>query len=153
MTMRIAGIALAAVTCVLSGACTSPSAPESRFATLEVAYLFIPPPGPPRDPIDAGSCAHHNAPANLRVRTSWSDETVGFTEAPGGVLRASLQARRGGEYWITFSDIRLCAIETPVVPATVSINEVLLTRTQLANGTYVFAFRVTSDGSIQRHDV
>ena len=149
--MRIAGIALAVVTCALSSACSSPSAPESRFATLEVAYLFIPPPGPPRDPIDAGSCAHHNAPANLRVRTSWSDETVAFSEAPGGVLRAALQARRGGEYWISFSDIRLCAITSTVVPAGgVSINEVPLTRTQLSNGSYVFAFRVTDDGRVHR---
>ena len=140
---------LAPILCALAVSCTNPSAPESRFATLDVAYVFAPPPAPPRDPADAGSCAHHNAPANLRVRTSWSDETVGFAEAPGGVLRASLQARRDGEYWVTFSDIRLCAFEAPVVPASVSINGVALARTQLANGTYVFAFRVGTDGSVQ----
>ena len=147
--MRMTARVLAAIATVLAVSCTSPAAPASRFATLDVAYVFVLPPGPARPPIDAGSCAHHNAPASLRVRASWSGETVMFTEAPGGVLRASLQARRGGEYWISFADIRLCAIDTPVVPAGgVSINEVPLTRTQLTDGTYVFAFSVDADGVV-----
>jgi hypothetical protein len=136
--------------CALASACDSPPAPESRFVALDVAYTFVPPTGPPSDPSHPGSCAHHNAPANLRVRASWSSETVMFREAPGGVLRASLEARRGGQYWITFADIRLCGLSAPVVPATgVSVNEVALTRNQLPDGTYVFQFRVDTDGTVR----
>lgn len=150
MRLHVAGTLGLMLGCALAVACDSPSGPESRFVSLNVAYVFVPPTGPPPDPIDAGSCAHHNAPANLRVRASWTGETVMFTQAPGGVLRASLEARRGGQYWITFADIRLCGVSASVVPASgVSINEVALTRSQLSDGTYVFRFSVDGDGTVR----
>lgn len=149
--MRTLSVFAAAVIAAGAGiACTSPNEPESRFATLQVAYTFVPPPGPAADPIIAGSCAHHNAPANLRIRASWTDETVMFQETSGSVHRAELQALRGGDYWITFADIRLCQIaDATVVPSAVTINDVMLTRTPLSNGTLVFRFSVGRDGSVE----
>ena len=152
MRLRFAGAAVLTFVCAFAGGCDSPSAPNSRFVALEVAYSFVPPTGPPVDPIDAGSCAHHNAPGNLRIRASWTSDTVMFREAPGGVLRASLEARRGGQYWITFADIRLCGFSAAdaLLPATgVSVNGVALTRSRLSDGTYVFQFSVGDDGTVR----
>ena len=138
------GVLLASA--VMSG-CDSPSAPESRFVALSVAYIFVPPTGP-YDPTDAGFCAHHAAPANLRISTSW-DDSARLEEAPAGVMRADLSARRGGDYWISFVDIRYCGYDQGLVPpGGVSINGVLLTRSEV-EGLPVFQFRVDVDGTVR----
>ena len=145
--MRAAATIIATIACALSAACTSPAAPTSRFVALAVAYTYIAPTGS-YDPTDAGFCAHHSAPANLRISTSWEDSTR-FEQAPAGVMRADLSARRGGDYWISFVDIRYCGYDQGLVPeGGVSINGVLLTRSAVG-GMPVFQFRVDVDGTVR----
>lgn len=145
--MRFTATVLVAALGVLSAACASPTAPTSRFAVLAVAYVHIPPTGP-YDPTDAGFCAHHAVPANLRISTSWGD-SARFEQAPEGVMRADLRARRGGEYWIAFVDIRYCGYDQGLVPpGGVSINDVPLTRSAVG-GLPVFKFNVEADGTVR----
>ena len=142
---RAAGFAVA---CALMAACTSPTSPASRFVPLSVAYVHVAPQGA-RDITEAASCAHHYAPSNLQIQTSWG-ESARFDTAPGGVLRAELQARRGGEYWLSFFDIRYCGYGSGIVPpGGVSVNEVLLTTRDQVNGLTVFRFRVDADGTVR----
>lgn len=144
MTKRTTGIVLVAAAGLLSAACGNPAAPESRFATLSIAYVHSAPSGQ-RDIIDAAICAQHYAPANLRLTTSWG-ESARLEEAPGGAMRTEMRVRRGGDYWFSFYDIRYCGYGDGLVPpAGVSVNGVALERFQAA-----FHFTVAADGRVRR---
>ena len=128
--------------------CTSPTDPESRFVDLQVAYTFIAPQGD-RDLIDAASCSHHYAPGNLQIQTSWGESTR-FQEGTGGAMVAGLRARRGGQYWLSFFDIRYCGYGSGIVPpGGVSVNGVMLTMRDQVDRLDVFRFTVDADGTVR----
>jgi hypothetical protein len=116
--------------------------------TLQIAYAqpspdMLPPPGP-----DSATCAHHYAPVNLMLETSWG-ETGRLQQVSGLVYGLSSGgASTGQDHWLTFVDIALCSTDTVRVTRGVTVNSVALTRTIDRNGIPSLAFRLDSSGRV-----
>jgi len=129
-------------------ACDNPSAPGPSIVTLQITYTqpapdTMPPPGP-----DAATCAHHYAPVNLMLETSWGEASrlqqlngLVYGLSSGGVTT-------GQDHWLTFVDIALCPAGNVRVTQDVTVNTVALTRIIDRNGVPTLGFRVDSSGRV-----
>jgi hypothetical protein len=126
----------------------SPAAPEPASVSLQLVYTSPSPDSlPPMSP-DAGMCAHHYAPSNLALETSWG-ETGRLQQVTDRVY--SLQSAgvpAGQDHWLSFVDITLCPTGTPRVTQGVTINGVELTRVIDRSGIAAMAFRLDASGRV-----
>jgi len=145
--LTVAALALLSVALAAS-ACDSPSAPGPTSVTLQIQYTqpspdTLPPPG-----LDSATCAHHYAPVNLTLESSWGE--TGRLQQVSGLLynRSSAGVPTGQDHWLTFVDIALCPTDTVRVTRGVTVNGVTLTRILDRSGIPTLAFRVDSSGRV-----
>jgi hypothetical protein len=116
--------------------------------TLQIGYTppspdSLPAPGP-----DAGMCAHHYAPSNLALETSWgeSGRLQQVSDRSYGLQSAGVPT--GQDHWLTFVDIALCPTGNVRVTQGVTVNGVVLTRTIDRSGIFTLAFSIEPSGQI-----
>jgi hypothetical protein len=129
-------------------ACRDGSPTESPTrAPLHVSYL-----AQAGEPGNDPGCAHHYAPAQMTVTTSWGATTrlepregpnaTGTVDGPG----------RPGEHWIYLIDIALCGTTSPLPPRPtrgVFVNGVELQRQLTVDGGTAAAFTLSVSGVVR----
>jgi len=140
--------ALAAALLMAPSCGEGPSAPGLTSVTLQIAYTSpspdsLPPAGP-----DAGMCAHHYAPSNLALETSWGEagRLQPVSDRTWALQSAGVQV--GQDHWLTFVDISLCPTGNVRVTQGVTVNGVGLTRTIDRGGIPALAFRIDASGRV-----
>ena len=127
--MRIAMLVVAAL--ALTGCESEAPTPEPETAVVALTYV------PSAEPADcsapaviecSGFCAHHGAPAQHLVSTSW-DEPARLESCPGGYCTTLMQVPVGREVGVLVFDIAQCCRDcSSAVRETVYANGTRLVR-------------------------